>query len=243
MPDQKDTNSISVLSRNLKEVRTSIESSCARAARDPSTVTLIAVVKNVESPVIAQLAQLGVTDFAENYVQTGQKKISEVKQIEPAAVLRWHFIGHLQTNKVKNALSLFSFIHSLDSVRLALEIDKVAKRSGITVPVFVEVKTSAEESKFGIAAEELPNILKEVASLGNIDVVGLMTMAPYLEDKENARPFFHRLRELKDEANSLRIAGINLRYLSMGMSNDFEVAVEEGATHLRIGTALFRGLK
>jgi hypothetical protein len=205
-------------------------------------VTLIAVVKEVESAVIAQLAQLGVTDFGENYVQAGEKKILQLRQVHSAGNIRWHFIGHLQTNKVKKALSLFSSVHSLDSVKLAQEIDKVAKRNGVIVPVFVEVNISAEESKFGVAPGELFSLLKEVAPLRDIDVVGLMTMAPFLEDKEKVRPYFRRLRELKDEANSLRIAGINLRYLSMGMSSDFEVAIEEGATHVRIGTALFRDL-
>ena len=242
MSSETSATGLSILSKNLRDVEKKMGSSCARSARDPGSVTLIAVVKSVEGPVIAQLAQLGVTDFGENYVQAGEKKISQLKQVQPAGNITWHFIGHLQTNKVKKALSLFSCIHSLDSVRLAQEIDRVAKRNGVTVPVFAEVNTSAEESKFGIAPGELFSLLKEVAPLRGIDVVGLMTMAPYLEDNEKVRPYFRKLRELKDEANSLRIAGINLRYLSMGMSNDFEVAIEEGATHVRAGTALFRGL-
>lgn len=242
MVSQTSATGFSILSRNLQDVKSKIESSCARCAREPRSVTLIAVVKEVESAVIAQLAQLGVTDFGENYVQAGEKKILQLRQVHSAGNIRWHFIGHLQTNKVKKALSLFSSVHSLDSVKLAQEIDKVAKRNGVIVPVFVEVNISAEESKFGVAPGELFSLLKEVAPLRDIDVVGLMTMAPFLEDKEKVRPYFRRLRELKDEANSLRIAGINLRYLSMGMSSDFEVAIEEGATHVRIGTALFRDL-
>lgn len=242
MSEQIKATNFALLSRNLQDVESKISFSCARAARDRSSVTLIAVVKNVEGAVIAQVAQLGVTDFGENYVQAGERKISQLKQVHPAGNVTWHFIGHLQTNKVKKALSLFWSIHSLDSVRLACEIDRVAKQNGITVPVFVEVNTSAEESKFGIAPEKLFSLLREIAPLHNIDVVGLMTMAPYLEDNEKVRPYFRRLRELKDEANSLEIAGINLRYLSMGMSNDFEVAIEEGATHIRIGTVLFHGL-
>jgi len=186
---------------------------------------------------MAALARCGVRDIGENYVQQAAAK---KEALGPTAnAFSWHMIGHLQRNKAKKAVLIFDTVHSVDSARIAEELSKRALNAKKTIPVYVEVKTSEEATKHGISEEEAPHLVERILSLGGIEFLGLMTMAPYFEDAERARPYFVRLRNLaeriKDEF------GVECR-LSMGMTADFEVAVEEGATDVRIGTAIVGGL-
>lgn len=189
-------------------------------------VTIVAVTKTVPPARVAEALAAGITVFGENRVQEAKAKIPQV----PGRA-RWHMVGHLQTNKVRDAVMLFEMIQSVDSVRLAQEIEKWGERLGRTVPVLLEVNVAGERSKFGFRPEELPSAMRDLASLRRVEVRGLMTVPPFSEDPENARPFFRRLRELRDQ--------LGLTELSMGMSHDYRVAVEEGATMVRIGTAIF----
>lgn len=216
-----------ILAANLKRVRERIAAACARVRRDPKEVTLIAVTKTVGPDVMQALIELGVTDIGENRYQAAREKFPQVpalKNRKPGeGRVTTHFIGHLQTNKVKGVLELFDVIHSVDSVKLADEVDKRATRR---VEVFVEVN-SGETSKSGVAYAELPQVLEAVRQCAQLRLLGLMTMAAAEGDP---RPAFEKLRAASPGA------------LSMGMSNDFEIAIEEGATHVRIGTALFEGI-
>lgn len=189
-------------------------------------VTIVAVTKTVPPDRITEALAAGITVFGENRVQEAKAKIPQV----PGRA-RWHMIGHLQTNKVRDAVMLFEMIQSVDSVRVAREIEKWADRLGRTMPVLLEVNVAGERSKFGFRPEELPAAMRELESLRRVEVRGLMTVPPFCEDAEKVRPYFRRLRQLRDE--------LGLAELSMGMSHDYRVAVEEGATMVRIGTAIF----
>ena len=208
---------------NLASVRTRIEAACRRAGRDPASVTLVAVTKTVGLDQVRELQALGVTDFGENRVQDGLPKARALPQA------RWHFIGSLQRNKVRKALSAFQVVHSVDSAELAAQIAQVAAETGWTGEVLIEVNVAGEEQKGGVPLEAAEGLIR---SLKGLRVTGLMTMAPLDADPEQARPVFRKLRELRDR--------LGLEHLSMGMSQDFEVAIEEGATLVRVGTALFR---
>jgi len=208
-----------------------------RVGRAAGDVLLVAVVKTVGPEMVRALQALGVTDIGENRVQDACRK---QETLGGTLELRWHMIGHLQTNKVRHALRLFEMIHSVDSVRLAQEIDRRAEREGTAVPILVECNTSGEESKFGVAPEELPELLDAILPLEHVRLEGLMTMAPFVDDPEEVRPYFTALRELAEKARAA--TGLPLPHLSMGMTQDFEVAIEEGATMVRIGSALFRGM-
>lgn len=203
-----------------------------------SEITLIAVTKTVDARAIATAREIGQRDFAENYVKPAQSKIEEVRGLGVSDAV-FHMIGHLQRNKVRDAVAVFQLLHSLDSARLLSALEKaLAGRDG-SFPCFVEVNVSGEESKSGIRPPELESLVEAAMETCGVDVVGLMTMAAYVEDPEKVRPDFAGLRELRDKVND-KLGREKLRYLSMGMTNDFEVAIEEGATHLRIGTALFK---
>ncbi len=212
------------IAQNLLSIKKRVADACARAARSPDEVTIIAVTKTQPLPKIEAAYQAGMTHFGENRVQEAQGKLPELSGIDAT----WHIIGHLQTNKVKMALALFDIIHSVDSIRLAQAISKQANK---VTSVLLQVNVSGEETKGGFSPEELPQALNTVTELPNIVVDGLMTIAPWLSDTEQVRPFFKRLRELRDE--------LGLAHLSMGMTDDFEVAIEEGATMVRIGRAIF----
>jgi pyridoxal phosphate enzyme (YggS family) len=211
---------------NIETIRQRIAAATRRAGRTAADVELIAVSKKVAPELIEEALQAGVTLFGENKVQEAKAKIPQV-----SSRARWHFIGHLQSNKARDAVALFEVIHSVDSVKLAAELDKWAERAGKTQNILLEVNVSGEARKFGLKPEDVPAALAEINRMPRLQVEGLMTMAPLVEDAEKARPFFRRLRQLRDE--------LNLRHLSMGMSHDFEVAVEEGATLVRVGTAIF----
>jgi pyridoxal phosphate enzyme (YggS family) len=226
---------MSDIRENLQRVREGIERAARRAGRDPNEIKLVAVSKTVEVERIREAIDAGVMILGENYVQEAQKKIEEIGRS-----VSWHFIGHLQSNKAKYAVNLFDAIHSLDSIPLAEELDRRAERANRKIPVMIEVNLSGEPTKFGTEEETVFGIARKVLDLGNLSLEGLMTMPPYFDDPEMNRPFFIRLRALKDK---MAEEGIPMKELSMGMSNDFEVAIEEGATYVRVGTAIFGARK
>ena len=221
------------LSEILNEVRGRIDAACRRVGRDPAEVEIVAVTKTHGAEVVAEAWNAGLAIVGENKVQEAAWK-------KPASMTgpSWHLIGHLQSNKVRHALELFDFIHSVDSAKLADRINQVADEMGASPRILLEVNVSCEKSKSGLKPEEVRGVLEHIAAeCPRVTVEGLMTMAPFSENPENARPFFRRLRELRDELE--RALGIGLPRLSMGMSGDYEVAVEEGATWVRLGTVLF----
>ncbi|HEY1490615.1 MAG TPA: YggS family pyridoxal phosphate-dependent enzyme [Verrucomicrobiae bacterium] len=220
------------LAANLETIRQHIKSACDRAGREPDSVTLLAVSKTHPPETISAAAGLGLLVFGENKVQEAKAKIP----LCPGK-LRWHFIGHLQSNKCRDAVQLFQMIQSVDSLPLAQEINKRAAEAAKTMPVLLEVNLAGEASKFGYTPERLLVELKEINALPRIEIHGLMTVPPWSPDAETSRPHFRRLRELKTECEQR--LGAPLPQLSMGMSGDFKVAIEEGATIVRIGTALF----
>jgi len=219
------------LAENLAAVRTRIERACERAGRNPSEVTLMTVSKNHPAATIAEAVGLGLTLFGESRVQEARVKI-------PASPARahWHFIGHLQSNKAREAVALFEMIESIDSLDLAAEVQRQAEKQGKRMPVLVEVNIAGESSKFGWSPDRLIAELPQLNALGRLEWHGLMTIAPYSTDPERVRPMFRRLRELRDRCADL--LGAPLPVLSMGMSGDLEVAIEEGSTQVRVGTAL-----
>lgn len=220
------------IARNLATIRERIAAACARASRDPNTVTLVAVSKGQPPEAIRAGADAGHSVFAENRVQEAKAKIP----LCPGR-LRWHMIGHLQSNKARDAVHLFEMIESVDSLALATEVNKWADKSAKTMPLLLEVNISGESSKFGYNPDALLAELARINALPKIELHGLMTLAPWTQEAEKARPVFRRLRELKERCEQK--LGAPLPHLSMGMSGDFEVAIEEGATIVRIGTALF----
>lgn len=194
----------------------------------------MAVTKQVDDVRILEAIDAGVDLFGENYIQEAKRKFEIIgNRVE------WHFIGHLQRNKAKYAVRFIEMIHSLDRFELAVEIDRRAGIEGRVMKVLVEVNIAGESSKSGVTAEELPELIRRVASLANLSVRGLMTMPPWFSDPEDARPFFRKLRSLRDRIEKEGIPGVGMEELSMGMSNDYVVAVEEGATIVRVGRAIF----
>ncbi|HUK82740.1 MAG TPA: YggS family pyridoxal phosphate-dependent enzyme [Verrucomicrobiae bacterium] len=214
------------LQAQIQEVRAKMAAAARRGCRQIDDITLVAVSKTVPPERVDEALALGVTTFGESKLQEAKAKIPLV-----SSRARWHMIGHLQTNKARVAVELFELIHSVDSVKLAADLNKWAERVGKTQAVLLEINVSGEPSKFGIKPEDLNAMLDPIVALPRLEVRGLMTLAPFAEDAEKARPYFRRLRELRD--------AVGLRELSMGMSNDFEIAVEEGATIVRVGTAIF----
>ncbi|MBI4620746.1 MAG: YggS family pyridoxal phosphate-dependent enzyme [Desulfobacterales bacterium] len=225
---------MSQIADNILSVKERIEKAALKAGRDPGEVKLVAVSKTVGVKEIKDAISAGVTILGESYIQEAKEKIEEIGH-----QVQWHMIGHLQTNKVKQAINLFDMIHSVDRIGLAEEIDKRTKQSGKRVSVLIQVNISQETTKSGIERDRAISLVSKVAKLTNIKVEGLMTMPPYFDDPEDARPYFKSLRELKGEIERERFGNISMKELSMGMSNDFEIAIEEGATIVRIGTAIF----
>jgi len=225
---------MNTIAENIARVKERIAESALKAGRKPEEITLVAVSKRVDLSRIEAAIEAGVTNFGENYVQEAKEKISRIDQ-----GLAWHMIGHLQTNKVKYVAPLFSVIHSVDSLHLAQEISKRALTLEKSIEVLIQVNISEEDTKSGILSDELVRLLEAVAPLGGISVKGLMTMPPYFPDQELSRPFYQKLREFRDRLLPALPDSISLSHLSMGMSGDFEVAIEEGATMVRVGTAVF----
>jgi hypothetical protein len=219
-------------------VKRRISDAAIRAGRRPEEVRLVAVTKTVEATRVREAIEAGIMTFGENRVQEAQRKISSLGSQIPDQV-EWHLIGHLQRNKARYAVRLFELIHTIDSIRLAEEVNRQAKRMGKIQRVLVQVKLSEEETKHGVSESGLSALIERIEGLDNLRLEGLMTMPPFFEDPEMTRPYFRRLRELRDEINASRITHHPLSELSMGMSHDFEVAIEEGATMVRIGTAIF----
>jgi pyridoxal phosphate enzyme (YggS family) len=220
------------LAGNLNAIQQRIAAACDRARRDPASVTLMAVTKTHPPATVQAAADLGLMFFGENKVQEARAKIPQC-----AGKLRWHFIGHLQSNKARDAVELFEMIQSVDSLALAQELNKRCEQAGRRLPVLLEVNLAGEASKFGYAPGRLLDELNDLNALPRLEIHGLMTVPPWKPVAEQVRPFFRQARELQQRCEAL--LGAPLPQLSMGMSGDFEVAIEEGATLVRIGTALF----
>lgn len=239
----------SMIQKNIQRLKDSIGAVCQRAQRDPDSITILAVSKARPSAQIKEVIEAGIADIAENRVQEAVQKYQELYGLKLRTPnLKWHMVGHLQSNKVKEAVKIFDLIHSLDSQRLAEEIDRQSAKIGKLQDVLIQVNTSGEQSKFGLGIKEAGQAIKQITRLDNINVVGLMTIAPFGGGPGQARPFFKMLRELKDMINqqwinkdALPSDSQGLRILSMGMSDDFEAAIEEGSNMLRIGRAIFEG--
>ena len=222
--------------QNIAAVRERIERAARRANRSPDTVRLVAVSKTVEPERIREAYAAGLREFGENRVQEAAAK----KPILVDLDIRWHLVGHLQSNKAQKAAELFDEIQSVDSLALAEKLDRAVEKAGRRcLPVLLQVRMGGEPTKSGIEEAELLPLVRGIASLAHLAVQGLMSIPPFFDDAEQARPYFRRLRELAGELASARIRGISAQELSMGMSHDFEVAIEEGATVVRIGTAIF----
>ena len=222
------------ISSNVSLIRQRMEVACSRCGRDPQSVRLMAVSKTVTPERIRQALDAGVTLLGENYVQEAREKIPAIGHIA-----EWHMIGHLQTNKVKYVVNLFDWIHSVDRLELARELNKRAGQNNRRLNVLIEVNVSGEESKSGIKATQALELVRQVSLLTHINLCGLMTMPPYSDNPENSRPYFQALRKLRDDISAADIPGIRMDELSMGMTDDFEVAIEEGATIIRVGRAIF----
>lgn len=220
---------------NLKEVNKKIAAACKKSGRDPQDVTLVCVTKGVDPYRMSEVFIHGIKDIGENRVQEALKKKVEVL---PGA--KWHMVGHLQTNKVKDAIQAFDLIHSVDSLELAQKIDKEAAKINKSVNVLVQVNISGEEQKYGIRPDTVSAFLRDVSVLSNVKILGLMTITPLSDDPEQVRPYLRTLREISETIKNENIPNIEMRYLSMGMSQDYEVAIQEGANMLRIGTAIFK---
>ena len=220
------------LEASVKVVQQRIEAACARAGRAPGSVTLVAVTKSQPPDVVSAAAALGLSLFGESKVQEAKAKIPQCP-----GRLRWHMVGHLQTNKCRDAVGLFEMVQSVDSLHLAEELNSRAEQAAKTMPVLLEVNAVGEASKFGCRPDQLLADLERLNALPRLEIQGLMTVPPWTLDPEKARPVFRQMRELKERCEQL--LGAPLPHLSMGMTGDFEVAIEEGATMVRIGTALF----
>jgi pyridoxal phosphate enzyme (YggS family) len=230
----------SKLIENVKNIYRRMSHAAMRMERNPEEVRLVAVTKNVDVERIKESVDWGLRIFGESKVQEAKEKIEELSRFTHDALrftpISWHLVGHLQKNKAKTAIQFFDLIHSLDSIELSKELDKHAEKAKKIQRVLIQVKLSGEETKYGISKEGLTDLIKAVSNMRNLKLEGLMTMPPFFDDPEKARPYFRKLRELRD--NFVK-SGYKLVELSMGMTNDFEVAIEEGATIVRIGTGIF----
>ena len=223
-----------IIKNNLEIIKEKIKKATLKTNRNPEEIKLVAVTKTATIEQIKEAISAGVKIIGENKVQEAKEKYQIL-----SADIEWHLVGHLQTNKVKYAIEIFDLIHSVDSIKLAKEIDKRSLQFGMITNVLVEVNVSGEETKYGIKAEEVEPFLKEISEFSRIKVRGLMTIAPIAEDKEEVRPYFRKLRKLFEKIKIENMKNIRMDYLSMGMTEDFEVAIEEGANMVRIGRGIF----
>ena len=224
-----------MLKENLEEVEEKIAKACERAGRAREEVTLIAVSKTKPVEMLQEIYDEGIRDFGENKVQ----ELTEKYEVMPKD-MKWHMIGHLQRNKVKYIVDKVTLIHSVDSLRLEETISREAEKKGVTVPILIEVNIAGEETKFGLSSkEEVISLTEQIAALPNLSVKGLMTVAPPAEDPEENRPFFREIRQLSVDITNKNIDNVSMEILSMGMTNDYTVAIEEGATMVRVGTGIF----
>ena len=227
------------IKNNLEQIRKRIAEACSRCGRDPSSVGLIAVSKMNPAQAVIDAAACGQLVFGENKVQELCGKQDEVSASGSVPPLEWHLIGHLQTNKVKYVIGRVKLIHSVDSLKLACEISKESIKKGVITDILLEVNISSEDSKFGLKPDEVLPLANEISGLENLRVKGLMTVAPYTDDPETNRIYFKKLKDLSVDISSQNIDNISMNVLSMGMTGDFEVAIEEGATLIRVGTGIF----
>jgi hypothetical protein len=225
---------MSVLSENIQAVRERIEKACAKAGRPPEEVSLVAISKTMGPERVREAVDAGLKLFGENRLQEAAPKIEAL-----TGDITWHMVGHLQRNKVKKAVALFDMIQSVDSYDLAVEIDRRSSEMGKTMEVLVEVNTSAEETKFGGRPQDSVDLVERMSHLNGIAVRGLMTIGAFTDDEGAVRNCFVTLRELARKTQEAGISGVEMRYLSMGMTSDFEIAIEEGSNMVRIGTAIF----
>ena len=225
---------MSTVKDNVRRIRRDIEKAALKSGRRASDVRLMAVTKTVDDNRIMEAIEAGVDIIGENYVQEAGRKIEKMGK-----TLEWHMIGHLQSNKAKYAVRLFDMIHSVDRLNLAGELDKRSGAVGRITRILIEVNVSGEETKDGVESEDAIGLAREISTLENLSVQGLMTMPPWFDDPEEARPYFASLRKLRDSILEENIPNIEMSELSMGMSGDYEAAVEEGATIVRIGRAVF----
>ncbi len=223
-----------MIKENLKDVENRIQAACDRSKRNRSEITLIAVSKTKPIAMIEEVMKEGIVDFGENKVQELCEKSEAINQ-----ALNWHMIGHLQRNKVKYIVDKVCLIHSVDSLRLAKQISEEANKKNTTVNILIEVNIAKEDTKFGVSEEETLKLILEIAKLPNIKIKGLMTIAPFVDNPEENRVHFANLRNLLIDIKSKNIDNINMDILSMGMTGDFEIAIEEGATMVRVGTGIF----
>ncbi len=223
-----------ILTENLKRVEERIQYACQRANRDRSEVTLIAVSKTKPLPMLESIYQAGIREFGENKVQ----ELCEKQEALPSDI-HWHMIGHLQRNKVKQTIDKACLIHSVDSIRLARQIEEEAAKRNKIMPVLIEVNVAQEESKFGITIPETEAFVREISAYPHILIKGLMTIAPFVENPEDNRIYFYNLKQLFVDINQKNIDNVCMDILSMGMTNDYGIAIEEGATHIRVGTGIF----
>lgn len=224
-----------MLLENTSNIFKKMSHAAMRAGRCPGDIKIIVVTKTVSVEMIKEAVNVGLRMFGENRIQEAEKKIKN-EELRITNNIEWHFIGHLQKNKAKYAVKLFDMIQTVDSIDLASELNRLAEKAGKIQRVLVQVKLSEEESKHGVDENELRPLLDKAVVLGNLKLEGLMTIPPFFDDPQEVRPYFRRLREIRD---TMEQAGFKLPELSMGMSNDFEVAIEEGATMVRIGSAIF----
>lgn len=231
---QKRRGGDSMISENLVQVRKNIVKACERAGRDPDTVSLIAVSKTKPVAMLREAYDAGCRDFGENKVQEIMDKFPVM-----SSEVRWHMIGHLQRNKVKYIVDKAALIHSVDSLRLAEEISREASKRQIRADILLEVNIAGESSKFGVLPQDTENLAREISALPSLQIKGLMTVAPFVENPEDNRQYFARLRQLSVDIGRKNIDNVNMNVLSMGMTGDYMVAVEEGATIVRVGTGIF----
>ena len=223
-----------MLKDNLKTVEEHVQEACKRAGRSREEVTLIAVSKTKPVEMLQEIYGEGVRDFGENKVQELCDKIEQLP-----SDIRWHMIGHLQRNKVKYIVGKVALIHSVDTYRLAEEINIQAKKRGIIVPILVEVNIAGEKTKFGTTEEDAMLLVEEISKLENVRIKGLMTIAPFVENPEDNRLYFRKIKQLSVDITNKNIDNVSMEILSMGMTGDYEVAIEEGATMVRVGTGIF----
>lgn len=227
-----------IIRQNLQLLYERINAACLKVGRHRESVKLVVSTKYVDASIMKILLENGINEFGENRVQDTEEKIPLLNELP----IIWHMFGHLQRNKVKMALQLFELIHSVESLRLAAEINKESIKLGKRTRILVEINVSGEETKYGLSPDQAIPFIKELNMMEGLQVEGLMTMAPIVEDQEICRPIFRDLKRLRDKIEDLNLDNINMKYLSMGMTLDFEVAIEEGSNLIRIGTAIFKGL-
>ncbi|MCP4689379.1 MAG: YggS family pyridoxal phosphate-dependent enzyme [Desulfobacterales bacterium] len=223
------------MKERLDNITDRIKNAALSSGRDPGAVRLVSVSKTVAADRVRQAVEAGAAILGENYIQEARKKFNDLIDLS----VSWHFIGHLQSNKAKYAVRLFDLIHSVDSLKLARALDKCAGKIGKVQEILIQVNISREASKSGAEAEETAKLVQEISRLDNLSVRGLMTMPPFFDDPDRARPYFQALRDLRDRIRAMDIPNVSMEELSMGMTGDFEAAVEEGATLVRVGTAIF----